>query len=240
MSTLGQQLKQLRNDKKLSQPEFAQQVGIEQSYLSKLENDKSTPSNEIFRALLIALNLSIDEFMKPLVSSHDKARLMQIPDVEQWYKNKAVSTSVTQRKLIYLAMFLISFGCALFYAGHKNYVFNERFYEYRSIGIIKNDEPLNVFKHWKDYMLDPSGENRTAKLREMLARRVELFKLMDEYVGESFVEDVEGGKRVYNANELPRTLSHAGNSWFEFIGIFTAVFGLVLAVLEPKLTRHPH
>mgnify|MGYP006398394737 FL=1 len=90
-------------------------------YISKLENDKSIPSNEIFRALLIALDLSIDEFMKPLVSSHDKTRLMQIPDVEQWYKNKAVSTSVTQRKLIYLAMFLISFGCALFYAGHKNY-----------------------------------------------------------------------------------------------------------------------
>ena len=62
MSTLGQQVKQLRNNKKLSQPEFAQQVGIEQSYLSKLENDKSIPSNEIFRALLIALDLSIDEF----------------------------------------------------------------------------------------------------------------------------------------------------------------------------------
>ena len=28
MSTLGQQLKQLRNNKKLSQPEFAQQAGI--------------------------------------------------------------------------------------------------------------------------------------------------------------------------------------------------------------------
>ena len=238
MSTLGQQLKQLRNNKKLSQPEFAQQVGIEQSYLSKLENDKSIPSNEIFRSLLIALDLSIDEFMKPLVSSHDKARLMQIPDVEQWYKNKAVSTSVTQRKLIYLAMFLISFGCALFYAGHKNYVFNEHFYEYRSIGIIKNDEPLNVFNHWKDYIIDPSAEKRTAKLKEMLARRVELFKLMDEYIGESFVEEVTGGKRVYTTNAVPRYISHAGNTWLEFIGLFAAVLGLALAVLEPKLTRH--
>ncbi|WP_289107131.1 helix-turn-helix transcriptional regulator [uncultured Pseudoalteromonas sp.] len=238
MSTLGQQVKQLRNNKKLSQPEFAQQVGIEQSYLSKLENDKSIPSNEIFRALLIALDLSIDEFMKPLVSSHDKTRLMQIPDVELWYKNKAVSISVTQRKLIYLAMFLISFGCALFYAGHKNYVFNERFYEYRSIGIIKNDEPLNVFNHWKDYIIDPSAEKRTTKLKEMLARRVELFKLMDEYIGESFVEEVTGGKRVYTTDAVPRYISHAGNTWLEFIGLFAAVLGLALAVLEPKLTRH--
>ncbi|WP_245321568.1 helix-turn-helix transcriptional regulator [Pseudoalteromonas sp. KS88] len=100
--------------------------------MSKLENDKSIPSNEILRSLLIALDLSIDEFMKPLVSSHDKVRLIQIPDVEQWFKSKEVKSLTTQRKIIYLAMLLISIGCALFYAGHKNYVFNERFYEYKS------------------------------------------------------------------------------------------------------------
>ena len=94
---------------------------------------------------MIALDLSIDEFMKPLTSSHDKTRLMQIPDVELWFKSKAVKSSVAQRKIIYLAMFLISFGCALFYAGHKNYLFNERFYEYKSQGVIKTEEPLNVF-----------------------------------------------------------------------------------------------
>ncbi|TMP73497.1 helix-turn-helix domain-containing protein [Pseudoalteromonas sp. S1608] len=237
MSTLGQQLKQLRNNKKLSQPEFAQQAGIEQSYLSKLENDKSIPSNEIFRALLIALDLSIDEFMKPLVSSHDKVRLMQIPDVELWYKSKAVNSSATQRKVIYLAMFLISIGCALFYAGHKNYVFNERFYEYKSQGVIKTGEPLNVFTHWSNYIIESNREKRDEKNREMLARRVPSFKLMDEYVGESFVEEVEGGKRVYTANELSRTMPHAGNSWFEFLGIFAAVFGLALALLEPRLTK---
>ena len=62
---------------------------------------------------------------------------------------------------------------------------------------------------------------------------------MDKYIGESFVEEVEGGKRLYNADELSRTIPHAGNSWFEFLGILAAVFGLALAVFEPKLTRHP-
>ena len=237
MSTLGQQLKQLRNDKKLSQPEFAQQVGIEQSYLSKLENDKSIPSNEIFRSLLIALDLSIDEFMKPLVSSHDKARLMQIPDVEVWFKSKAVKSSAAQRKIIYLAMFLIAFGCALFYAGHKNYLFNERFYEYKSLGVIKKDEPLNIYTHWSNYIIESNREKREEKGREILARRVQSFKLMDKYVGESFVEAVEGSKRVYSADEISRTMPHAGNSWLEFIGIFAAVFGLVFALLEPRLTK---
>ena len=119
---------------------------------------------------MIALDLSIDEFMKPLVSSHDKVRLMQIPDVELWYKSKAVKNSATQRKVIYLAMFLISIGCALFYAGHKNYVFNERFYEYKSLGVIKNDEPLNIYTHWSNYIIESNREKRDEKNREMLAR----------------------------------------------------------------------
>lgn len=59
MSTFGTQLKHYRSELKLSQPEFAEQVGIEQSYLSKLENDKSVPSNDTFRSILTALNLTI-------------------------------------------------------------------------------------------------------------------------------------------------------------------------------------
>ncbi|NMM40502.1 hypothetical protein HHO47_06485 [Pseudoalteromonas arctica] len=134
-------------------------------------------------------------------------------------------------------MFLISFGGALFYAGHKNYLFSERFYEYKSLGVIKKDEPLNIYTHWSNYIIESNREKREEKGWEILARRVPSFKLMDEYVGESFVEEVEGGKRVYNANELSRTMPHAGNSWLEFLGIFAAVFGLALALLEPRLTK---
>jgi len=71
----------------------------------------------------------------------------------------------------------------------------------------------------------------------MLARRVPVFKLIDKYVGESFVEEVEEGKRFYNVDELPRTTSHAGNNWLEFIGLFLALLGLLLAVFEPKLSK---
>ena len=175
--------------------------------------------------------------MKPLVSSHDKTRLMQIPDVEQWFKNKAVKGAASQRKIIYLAMFLISFGCALFYTAHKNYLFNERFYEYKSTGVIKTGEPLNIYTHWSNYIIESNRDKRDEKNREMLARRVPSFKLMHEYIGESCVEEVEGGKRVYTANELTRTMPHAGNNWFEFLGIFAAVFGLALALLEPRFTK---
>jgi transcriptional regulator with XRE-family HTH domain len=61
--TLGEQLKKLRNEKALSQPDLADLTGIEQSYLSKLENDKSMPSNDIFRRLLAAYELSLADFI---------------------------------------------------------------------------------------------------------------------------------------------------------------------------------
>ena len=44
----GEKLKQIRTQKNLTQPQMAEAIGIEQSYLSKLENDKSIPSAEMF------------------------------------------------------------------------------------------------------------------------------------------------------------------------------------------------
>lgn len=41
----GEKLKRIRTEKNLTQPRFAEAIGIEQSYLSKLENDKSQPSD---------------------------------------------------------------------------------------------------------------------------------------------------------------------------------------------------
>ena len=37
---LGEKIKKLRNDAELTQPELADKAQIEQSYLSKLENEK--------------------------------------------------------------------------------------------------------------------------------------------------------------------------------------------------------
>ena len=54
---LGERIKQLRNDAELTQPELAVKAGIEQSYLSKLENEKSTPSFEILTKIASAFEM---------------------------------------------------------------------------------------------------------------------------------------------------------------------------------------
>ena len=81
--TLGEKIKQLRQEKGLSQPELAAEAGIEQSYLSKLENDKSLPSNDILRKILAAFQVSLNDFVTDELVQKDMLRLKQIPDVEQ-------------------------------------------------------------------------------------------------------------------------------------------------------------
>jgi len=45
----GERIKQLRTARNMTQPQLAEAIGIEQSYLSKLENDKSVPSTVRWR-----------------------------------------------------------------------------------------------------------------------------------------------------------------------------------------------
>ncbi|NQY64150.1 MAG: helix-turn-helix transcriptional regulator [Alteromonadaceae bacterium] len=77
----GEQFKKLRNELGLSQPQLSELTGIEQSYLSKLENDKSVPSNEIFRSLLSAYKIDLNQFLSDFDLKRDRELLSQIPDV---------------------------------------------------------------------------------------------------------------------------------------------------------------
>ena len=57
--TLGDTIKLLRTEQGLTQPELAERARIEQSYLSKLENDKGTPSFDIINRIAQALGLNL-------------------------------------------------------------------------------------------------------------------------------------------------------------------------------------
>ncbi|QLJ07166.1 MULTISPECIES: helix-turn-helix domain-containing protein [Pseudoalteromonas] len=239
MSTFGSQLKHYRSELKLNQPEFAEQVGIEQSYLSKLENDKSVPSNDTFRSILAALNLTICDFMQPLKHSVDKARLINVPDIEAWYKQQTNKQFIKQRSLIYSAILISALGCALFYLGHQEKLFNTEFYEYKSYGVVKDNEPDGIFYDWRTLLVDKSGENIDAKHREMTNRRDFKFIISPDYKGTSFVESGEQGRRLFSVtSKTPIIKSHKGHVWLEFVGILLVVIGAGLIAFESKLTKH--
>ncbi len=83
----GEKLRQLRQ---LNQPELAQQLGIEQSYLSKLENGKSLPSTDVLQRLLNVLEVSLESSLHGIDDKIVQVQLRTIPNISTHIKQRAV------------------------------------------------------------------------------------------------------------------------------------------------------
>ena len=238
--TLGSRIKTLRTASNLSQPEFATKVGIEQSYLSKLENDKSMPSNEMFRQILAAFSIDLVEFLEGIDIRAEHQRLIQIPDIETFLGRKSKSLRTAQRRILYASCLMIVASAALFYAGISKQLFSETVYLYESRGVIFDDEPNDVFRRWR-FMIDQSVPNASdlidAKRLEMELRVSEHLLQTEVYRGEVFETKVESGRRYYKLDrtiELPRKV----NFWLQASAIMLLVAGLLGFFIErrwPKL-----
>jgi HTH-type transcriptional regulator, competence development regulator len=84
--TFGERIRQLRKAKNLNQSELAEKVGINFTYLSKIENDKITsaefPSEDTIKKLAKALRADADELllMAKKVPDSIKKRVIERPD----------------------------------------------------------------------------------------------------------------------------------------------------------------
>ena len=63
MEDFGANLKRFRTDKGFSQEEFATQIGVHVTNLSKYERNKSVPSLEIAEKMATVLDISLDEMV---------------------------------------------------------------------------------------------------------------------------------------------------------------------------------
>lgn len=62
--TFGEMAKGLRKEQRISQRDLAEQVGIDFTYLSKIENDRMEPPSEVtIRRIAEALNTNPDELL---------------------------------------------------------------------------------------------------------------------------------------------------------------------------------
>lgn len=86
MQTFGQKLRDLRKAKGLSQRALAEIVGINFTYLSKIENEKldfaQFPSEPLIRSLADALDADVDELLLLAQKIPDpiKKRVIERPD----------------------------------------------------------------------------------------------------------------------------------------------------------------
>jgi transcriptional regulator with XRE-family HTH domain len=236
--TLGEQLKKLRNAKAMSQPDLANLAGIEQSYLSKLENDKSMPSNDIFRKLLLAFELSLPQFLVAFDKSYLVAQLSQIPDIENWLKQQQQSQMLNQRRYLYICSALIVLALTLFYTGQSKILLPEVQFEYYSQGVVLAGEPKSIFRDWQKLVPQEDVDNKLyyQKKREMAQRKDEKYIMSETFLGTRYVVTTDEGLRVYQADG-DETIANPINAWLRIAGVFFFVMGIMGFILERRLYK---
>ncbi|MEW6983840.1 helix-turn-helix domain-containing protein [Colwelliaceae bacterium 6471] len=237
--TLGNVLKKIRQEMGLSQPELAEQVGIEQSYLSKLENDKSVPSNDIFRNLLSALQMDLSQFLANFELHEIRQNLTAIPDVEYWLKQQDNQKILSQRKYLYTCSAFIVFAVTLFYIGFSKQIFSEVRYQYESPGVILPLEPKDIFSQWRQLIPATGNEHRNLfdqKRVEMIQRRDDQIYLTENNLGAQFEMDVQGGTRLFTFDK-EEVVPRAVNAWLQVLGVFCFMIGLMGFILERRFYR---
>ena len=85
--TFGERIRELRKSKNLSQRDLATKVGVNFTYISKIENEKldfgDYPSEDLIRKLAKALRADADELLilAEKIPEAIKKRVIQRPDV---------------------------------------------------------------------------------------------------------------------------------------------------------------
>ncbi len=233
----GEKLKQLRQEKDLTQPELAEAMGIEQSYLSKLENDKSLPSNDVLNRILNVFETEVSELVNDL-DQGSRNQLRQIPDVADHFNRQKQLLIGNRRRWILVSSLLLSFGIALMYAGNVHLFFPDNIYQYTSHGVVLDGEPKEIFRDPQRFVPKAAGRDETLIFLDSISARTDEVFLQDsEFRGGVFNVDVDGGSRTYymaGSKEIDPWQSKL----VVFFGIVMFILGLIGVFLERKLSRY--
>ena len=237
----GEKLKQLRIARNMTQPQLAEAIGIEQSYLSKLENDKSLPSAEMFQAIMKTLEMDVKNFLCDLDKNIIHGPLRQIPEVAN-YVNASFANNVHKaRKWLFGSATACVLGITLIVAGQMGFIFSKYSYSYFSEGILKKGESEDIFSRFDKILTAKLGAELSS--REELAQEKYVFETtrikLETYhtekdEGAGFHRDVEGGYRYFS---LMRTtpIESTRNHMLMLFGVLLSFAGLFGFVLEYRL-----
>lgn len=234
----GEKLKQIRTEKNFTQPQLAEAIGIEQSYLSKLENDKSLPSAEMFSTIISALQLDAKAFLADIDRSILQSSLRHIPQVSQFLNGVVTRRVHDAKKWLFSAAAAGTIGFALMLAASDGIFASNHQYKYVSKGVILKSESDNVFDQFKEItnmklaanMIRPDEANRL--LAEFEANRVRIMTVeLASDRGSVFFENADQGRRKfeqvgvhYARSPLNRVLQYLG-ALFAFCAVLTLFVG---------------
>jgi len=223
----GDYIRDLRRGLQWTQPEAADKIGIEQSYLSKLESGKSYPSEDVFAAIKTAYQIDMVDLSAKLFAG-ELDQMREISDVRTAIlaTQSAQQTRLQQWLIAGIVFLMLGGGSLGLNLLAEDKVVTE--YQYSSPGVILPGEGLEAFDA---AFQRQSGADRDvqelAQVRDqMIARLDQQFQIIPEYRGGAFVEPTENGVRywrlVQDHSEVYRSPLH----WFLAPGLML-LFGAV-------------
>lgn len=239
----GEKLKQIRTERAQTQPQFAAALGIEQSYLSKLENDKSLPSADMFNTIVAGLGIDAATMLRDIDKEVLDTTLSHIPAVGQFNTRTEAVQEHNFKRWLYGSALAWIVGFALMLAANDGIFFSNRIYKYSSPGVILAGEPQNIFEtqdgilflRWQAKVM--TGEQYALARAEFKARRVSPLTVETPENRGSFFTEREGqGVRRYALIQSERAQS-TGNRILQFLGAIIFMCGFVGVITEWRLRR---
>jgi len=219
----GHYIKLLRTDLNWTQPEAAAKIGIEQSYLSKLETGKSIPSDEIFIKLQEAYQFDVNE-MTDVIDSNELMKLIEITSVKESIQAMEKKKVTTTRSWLVAGLISLMLGGSFLGAAiipdtsSKEYI-------YKSEGVLQPGEELTTFD--KSNVYAKFGSKLTAEQRQDLIKRIDQkFVTLNSYRGGSFVESDGDGIRYYESVTWAEKTNQRFPKWFMLPGLTFLIGGL--------------
>jgi len=236
---LGDKIKQLRNDAGLTQPELAEKAQIEQSYLSKLENEKGTPSFEVIEKIANAFDLTGMNFIESLDISYVQQQLTHIPEIAVQAAEKIRLKEEKIKRWYLQGVLLIVFGVALYFIGTRGIFISNKLYEYSSAGEIYIGEPLERYKTSRISIINENIEELAIRIKENRKRLNEVQLKESWYRGESFIE-YSGSQRRYfelEGDRFSNRIYPKSNDVISLLGIMSFISGWFLMFFIYRFTR---
>lgn len=233
--TFGEFLKAQREAKEWKQPEAAQKIEIEQSYLSKLENNKAVPSADIFDRLMSAYQFSMQQISEA-VQSNELEKLKEIVVVREFILSTKKRRDKDKRRFLMAGVVMSMIGALLLSLGIAMHDYKEPYYRYESKGVIKPDENIHLFINMPDYReftrtMSTNGKTaRRIKDHALFSRLDYHIKTLDVDMGEFYdraaVDGVRRYQKVSSGFKRSKTMFYFGISvgCMLLIGSFSMFF----------------
>ncbi|ACV26911.1 helix-turn-helix domain-containing protein [Kangiella koreensis] len=233
--TLGEKLRSLRSTSSWTQPEFARKLGIEQSYLSKMENDKSIPSTEMFDKLCTAYEVTPDEMLKDLDREYIRQNLMHIPIIANNSNSKHKIAKGKRKAAVIVCSTFILVAVLFFFIANLELLSSNKQYEYRSLGVDFKHEINECLKTNEDRYcyIKFTGEYMPQIYEKTTHNWVSDSIITREYKGESFMVKLDEGFRSYYVKSLKDKRSTANNI-FLILAVFLMTLGVLGLIVEAR------